>query len=116
MAGIVLCVHLILFTQSDALAGVRRLAPFNLGAALLALVASFVSGSAVYVLWLAAFVLQSLVPYLVPQRSLVGVAQSFHLSPEHFVERHGLLVIIALGESVVAIGMTGTLFEGEEQS
>ena len=25
--------------------------------------------------------------------------------PEHFAERHGLIVIIALGESIVAIGV-----------
>jgi hypothetical protein len=31
----VICVHLLLFTQSDALAGVLRLAPFNLASALL---------------------------------------------------------------------------------
>jgi low temperature requirement protein LtrA len=31
-------------------------------------------------------------------------AQAFHIAPAHFVERHGLLVIIALGESVIAIG------------
>jgi low temperature requirement protein LtrA len=29
----------------------------------------------------------------------------FRLSPGHFVERHGLIVIIALGESIVAIGV-----------
>jgi low temperature requirement protein LtrA len=41
----------------------------------------------------------------VPRLSWVGAASSFHIAPEHFVERHGLLVIIALGGSVVAIGM-----------
>ena len=101
---IVTSVHLILFMQSDARAGRRRVAPFNLGAALLILAASFTSGTAVYILWIAAFALQCLAPYLIPQHSWVGVAQSFQLAPEHFVERHGLLVIIALGESVVAIG------------
>jgi len=35
---------------------------------------------------------------------LVGAAQAFHLSAEHFVERHGLLMMIALGESVIAVG------------
>src|SRR4029079_2810062 len=29
----------------------------------------------------------------------------WRLSPGHFVERHGLIVIIALGESIVAIGV-----------
>jgi low temperature requirement protein LtrA len=31
--------------------------------------------------------------------------EGFRLSPGHFVERHGLIVIIALGESIVAIGV-----------
>jgi low temperature requirement protein LtrA len=31
--------------------------------------------------------------------------QGWRVSPEHFVERHGLVVIIALGESIVAIGV-----------
>jgi low temperature requirement protein LtrA len=30
--------------------------------------------------------------------------RGFQMSPSHFVERHGLVVLIALGESVVAIG------------
>lgn len=30
----------------------------------------------------------------------------FHVEPHHFAERHGLIVIIALGESVIAIGAT----------
>ena len=34
--------------------------------------------------------------------------REFHLSPSHFVERHGLVVLIALGESVVAIGTVAT--------
>jgi low temperature requirement protein LtrA len=35
---------------------------------------------------------------------LRGIA-GWRLSPGHFVERHGLIVIIALGESIVAIGV-----------
>ena len=34
--------------------------------------------------------------------------REFHLSPSHFVERHGLVVLIALGESVVATGAVAT--------
>lgn len=30
----------------------------------------------------------------------------FHVAPAHFAERHGLIVIIALGESIVGIGAT----------
>ncbi len=100
----VIGVHLLLFSQSDAFAGVVRLAPFNVGAALLILAAGFVSGPRMYVLWVAGFVLMAVIPYLVPRLSWVGSAQAFHITPAHFVERHGLLVIIALGESVIAIG------------
>jgi low temperature requirement protein LtrA len=36
---------------------------------------------------------------------LVAGMRGWRVSPEHFVERHGLIVIIALGESIVAIGV-----------
>ncbi|MFZ0160381.1 MAG: low temperature requirement protein A [Kineosporiaceae bacterium] len=32
-------------------------------------------------------------------------ADGWRLAPEHFAERHGLIVLIALGESIVAIGL-----------
>ena len=32
-------------------------------------------------------------------------SEGWKLSPEHFAERHGLIIIIALGESIVAIGV-----------
>ena len=102
---IVITVHLVLFTQSNALEGVKRLLPFNLGAALLAVAGALAGGGTMYALWIAAFLLQSVVPYLVPRYSWISASTSFHLEPEHFVERHGLLVLIALGESVIAIGM-----------
>ena len=102
---VVICVHLLLFTQSDALAGVLRLAPFNIASALLILAAGFAHGPLAYGLWVAGWALMVVVPYLLPRHSWVGVASAFHISAAHFVERHGLLVIVALGESVVAIGM-----------
>src|SRR4029079_11781548 len=36
---------------------------------------------------------------------LVGGMRGWGVSPEHFIERHGLVLIIALGESIVAIGV-----------
>jgi low temperature requirement protein LtrA len=36
---------------------------------------------------------------------LIGRGQGWRVSPAHFAERHGLIVIIALGESIVAIGV-----------
>jgi low temperature requirement protein LtrA len=37
--------------------------------------------------------------------ALIGRGAGWHISPAHFAERHGLIVIIALGESIVAIGV-----------
>jgi len=81
------------------------LAPFNVGGALFLLAAGFASGRTTVGLWIAGYLVMTVVPYLVPRLSWVGAAQTFHLSAAHFVERHGLLVMIALGESVIAIGM-----------
>ncbi|MEW2328618.1 low temperature requirement protein A [Micromonospora chersina] len=102
---VVISVHLLLFTRARIGPALARLAVYNLGSALLLLVGGLVDGTARYACWLAALALQSVVPYLVPRFSWVRVLSAFHLQPRHFVERHGLLVIIALGESVVAIGM-----------
>jgi low temperature requirement protein LtrA len=102
---VVICLHLLLFTQADVLRGVLRLAPYNVGGALLILGAGYADGAAVYMLWVAGYLLMTVASYLVPRYSWVGAARAFHVSAEHFVERHGLLVIIALGESVIAIGM-----------
>ncbi|MEU5789866.1 low temperature requirement protein A [Micromonospora purpureochromogenes] len=106
---VVVIVHTTLFSRSSAGATVRRFAPYNLGAALLVLAAGLLSGPAGYALWAAAIFVQTLLPYLVPGHSWLSAAASFHIVPSHFVERHGLLVIVALGETVVTIGMGATL-------
>jgi low temperature requirement protein LtrA len=48
-------------------------------------------------LWLLAFVVGFFGP-------LLGGVGGWHVQPAHFVERHGLIVIIAIGESLGAIG------------
>jgi low temperature requirement protein LtrA len=75
----------------------RRLGPANLTSATLVLIGGFTPGGWRYALWAAAVVVQVISPYVLP-------LADFTISPAHFVERHGLLIIIALGESVVAIG------------
>lgn len=102
---VAICLHLVMFTQADVGRTLGRLAIYNLGSAALVLTGGLAHGTARYVLWLAALVLQMVVPYLLPRLSWMSRVESFHIVPQHFVERHGLLVIIALGESVVAIGM-----------
>jgi low temperature requirement protein LtrA len=79
---------------------IMRLIPTNLAAALLLLPAGLADGTARAVLWVAAVIVTYLGPYV------VGVA-GFTVRPAHLAERHGLIVIIALGESVVAIGAGG---------
>jgi low temperature requirement protein LtrA len=60
--------------------------------------ASLFDGLAQGALWLLALVLDMGGPYLFG-------SEGWKLSPAHFAERHGLIVIIALGESIVAIGV-----------
>ena len=61
-------------------------------------VAAFVGGEAQVALWIVALA----VDYLGP---LLGRGRGLRVSPAHFAERYGLIVIIALGESIVAIGI-----------
>jgi low temperature requirement protein LtrA len=68
-----------------------------LGVGLIA-AASFTDGALQGGLWVLALALDMGGP------ALFGVA-GWRLEPEHFAERHGLIVIIALGESIVAIGV-----------
>ena len=98
---VVNAVHTGLFTVAGG-AGVvramRTLGPLNLLSATLILVGGFTPGGWRWGLWSLAVLIQFLSPYLNP----IG---EFTISPAHFVERHGLVIIIALGESLVAIGV-----------
>jgi low temperature requirement protein LtrA len=82
----------------DLLAAVMRVAPSGLVTAALIIVAGFVETGLRPVLWGAALVIGYVVPLL------TGVS-GWHVRPAHFAERHGLIVIIALGESFIAIGL-----------
>jgi low temperature requirement protein LtrA len=98
---VVVSIHTGLYSRTSVTHTVRalvRLAPFNLASALLVLGAVVADGPAVYLLWAAAFALEWVTP-------LVTGIGGFRVAPVHFVERHGLVVIVALGESVVAIGI-----------
>jgi low temperature requirement protein LtrA len=60
--------------------------------------ASLFDGAAQGALWALALFLDMAGPYFFG-------SEGWKLVPEHFAERHGLIVIIALGESIVAIGV-----------
>jgi low temperature requirement protein LtrA len=76
---------------------IRLLAPGLLAGPALILIAGFLDGGAAAGLWVVALVIDYGTPYV---RDVSG----FTISPSHFHERFGLIVIIALGESIVATG------------
>jgi low temperature requirement protein LtrA len=82
----------------DLMMAILRIAPTAVAGAALIVVAGFVHGGLKPLLWLAALAIGLLGPLL------VGVS-GWRVYPAHFVERHGLIVIIAIGESLVAIGL-----------
>jgi low temperature requirement protein LtrA len=82
----------------EVLRAVARLSPWFLVAALVALVGGFVDPDYRAWVWLASLVIDVLGTFTVARLD-------WHVSPSHFAERFALIVIIALGESIVAIGV-----------
>jgi low temperature requirement protein LtrA len=100
---IVNVVHLGLYAAAargdrDLLRAILRVAPWGLTGAALIAAAGFVGGAARPALWLVALAVGLFGP-------LVTGVSGWRVQPAHFVERHGLIVIIAIGESLVAIGV-----------
>jgi low temperature requirement protein LtrA len=100
---IVRALHLVLFAiagraDPELRAAVLRFAPSAVLGPSLLVIASFFDGPAEVALWTVALTIDYL-------GALVGRGRGWHVSPAHFVERHGLIIIIALGESIVAIGV-----------
>jgi low temperature requirement protein LtrA len=93
--------HIFIFAEAnedlDAAEAIRRLARTALPAPALLIAASFLDGPAQALLWALALAIDFSGPYV------FGVS-GFRVSPAHFAERFSLIVIIALGESIVAIG------------
>jgi low temperature requirement protein LtrA len=93
--------HIFIFAEAnddlDAAEAIRRLARTALPAPALLIGASFLDGPAQALVWVLALAIDFSGPYV------FGV-RGFRVSPAHFAERFSLIVIIALGESIVAIG------------
>jgi low temperature requirement protein LtrA len=101
--GVVRAAHIALFMlaspDDDGLRhSVLSLAASSAIAVSLLALASHFDGVAQGALWVLALLLDMGGPYLFG-------SEGWRLVPEHFAERHGLVVIIALGESIVAIGL-----------
>ncbi len=75
--------------------------PISAMAAVIVLVGGFVSLSARPWVWALAFLIDF-------GSTLAAGRGEFHVSPSHFAERHALIVIIALGESIVSVGVAGS--------
>jgi low temperature requirement protein LtrA len=93
--------HIFIFAEAnedvDARDAIRRLARTALPAPALLIGAAFLDGTAQVLVWVLALSVDFAGPYV------FGV-RGFRISPGHFAERFALIVIIALGESIVAIG------------
>jgi low temperature requirement protein LtrA len=75
-----------------------RLAPGAVGGPVLLIVAGFLDGYAQGALWAVGLAIAYGVAFV---RGVSG----FRVHAGHFAERHGLIIIIALGESIVAVGV-----------
>ncbi len=96
---VIIVVHAVLYVASasqSSAAAMRALAPANLAAAVAVLISGAVGGTAQELVWTAVVLLLWFA---------TRAGEGFEIGPAHFVERHGLLVLIAIGESVVATGI-----------
>jgi low temperature requirement protein LtrA len=85
----------------DLLAAIGRIAVGSAVGISLLFAAAALDGAAQTALWALALGADLLGVY-------IGGGRGWRLSPGHFAERHGLIIIIALGESIVAVGLGAT--------
>jgi low temperature requirement protein LtrA len=100
---VVRALHIVLYAiagkdDPDLERAVLRILPSALLGAALLVVAGFLDGPPQGAVWAVALAIDYL--WLL----VVGMS-GWRIFPDHFVERHGLIMIVALGESIVAIGI-----------
>src|ERR671915_256714 len=99
--AVVRWLHIFIFAEAnddvDTGQAIAVLARTALPAPLLLIVGGLLGGTAQAVIWILALAIDLAGPFV------FGV-RGFQVSAGHFAERFGLIVIIALGESIVAIG------------
>ncbi len=99
----IVAVHTFLFSRAasrSVVDAIVRLSPFNVVSALLVVAGGALGGTAQYVLWGGAIALEWVTPW-------ISGLEGFEIDTGHFVERHGLVLLIAIGESVVVVGVAG---------
>ena len=93
------------WTDPSQRAAVRLFSLVSVGGLVAVLAGGIIGGTAQYALWALAIILD------LGAAAVGGSAEGWNLHPEHFSERHGLFVIIALGESLIVAALT--LTDGE---
>ena len=88
----------------DRVGALVRFAPTAILGAVLLVLAGFLDGNERIAVWVVALAIDYLGPVV------IGPGGGWRVAPEHFAERHGLIILIALGESIIAIGV-GAGFE-----
>jgi low temperature requirement protein LtrA len=83
----------------DSWSATVRFAPTSIAGPLLLILAGFLDGDDRIAIWVIALAIDYLGP------SVIGMGGGWRIAPEHFAERHGLIIIIALGESLIAIAV-----------
>ncbi|MFD8000674.1 low temperature requirement protein A [Streptomyces mirabilis] len=94
---VVVLIHLVGFVGTSGHRGILRVGPLNVVMALVVLAAGLVPPDVRPWLWLLAWAMVVATPVV------TGVGE-FTVGVGHFVERHGLAVIIVLGESIAEVG------------
>jgi len=94
---LVIVVHGVLYQRVNR--NILRVVPINVAAAVLVILAGLAGGVAAYPLWAVALAGPVVSPLIVQPEG------RFAIQPSHFVERHGALIIVVLGESVADIGI-----------
>ncbi len=94
--------HVVLYAivgrdDHDLLGAVLRFAPTAIFSASLLVLAGFLHGNGRIAVWIAALAIDYIGP------AAIGAGRGWRIAP--FAERHGLIVLIALGESIIAIGV-----------
>jgi len=100
---LVLLLDLVLYAiagrrDPDLFRALLGFAPAAMVGAVCILAAGFVDGTLQTVLWVVGLA-------VLYGGALIGRGRGWRISPGHFAERHGLIVIIALGESIIALGV-----------
>jgi low temperature requirement protein LtrA len=94
----------VVWSDQSMRAAVRLFSLVSVTGLIAVLIGGIMGGPAQYIWWTIAIVLD------IVAAAVGGSAEGWNLHAEHFSERHGLFVIIALGESLIvaAISLSGT--------